>query len=92
MINRRFGRPDGHSFFFAGIWRPWTGDRGTKAKPNVGQHHLFSFLTTEPNNLVKLIHEKAMPVILTTQDDIERWLAAPVEEALKLQRPAPDDL
>ncbi len=35
------------------------------------------------------VHAKAMPVILTTQAEIETWLTAPVEEALKLQRPLP---
>jgi putative SOS response-associated peptidase YedK len=28
-----FQRPSGTAFCFSGIWRPWTGDRGTKAKP-----------------------------------------------------------
>jgi putative SOS response-associated peptidase YedK len=32
-----------------------------------------------------------MPVILATPDEIEQWLEAPVAEALKLQRPLPDD-
>jgi hypothetical protein len=31
-----------------------------------------------------------MPVILTTPDEVETWMAAPAEEALKLQRPLPD--
>ena len=26
-------------FAFAGIWRPWTGTRGTKAAPAEGEHH-----------------------------------------------------
>ena len=30
-----------------------------------------------------------MPVILTNPEDTETWLAAPAEEALKLQRPLP---
>ena len=34
---------------FAGIWRPWTGVRGTKADPVEGEHLLYSFLTSEPN-------------------------------------------
>jgi putative SOS response-associated peptidase YedK len=29
-------------------------------------------------------------VILTKPDEIEIWLTAPVEQALKLQRPLPD--
>jgi putative SOS response-associated peptidase YedK len=32
-----------------------------------------------------------MPVILTTPDEWDAWLNAPVEEALQLQRSLPDD-
>jgi hypothetical protein len=33
-----------------------------------------------------------MPVMLMTPDDVEQWLkGASVEDALKLQKPAPDD-
>jgi putative SOS response-associated peptidase YedK len=31
-----------------------------------------------------------MPVILTKPEEIETWLKAPAEEALKLQRPLAD--
>ncbi|WP_210490856.1 SOS response-associated peptidase [Microvirga antarctica] len=75
---------------FAGIWRPWTGTRGTKAAPVEGEHRLFSFLTTEPNAEVGAIHPKAMPAVLTTQDAFETWLTGPVEDALRLQRPLHD--
>lgn len=33
---------------------------------------------------------KAMPVILTTEQEIDLWLTAPKEEAISLQRPLPD--
>jgi putative SOS response-associated peptidase YedK len=71
---RWFKRPDSAMFFFAGIWRPWTGDRGTKKAPNVGNHTLFSITTTEPNGVVQPVHEQAMPVLLMTPADVGRWL------------------
>jgi putative SOS response-associated peptidase YedK len=90
VINRWFGRTDGLPFFFAGVWREWTGDHGTIAKPDVARHRLYSFLTTEPNGVVQPVHEKAMPVMLLTAEDVKRWLYASAADALKLQKPAPD--
>ncbi|MDO9442101.1 MAG: SOS response-associated peptidase [Beijerinckiaceae bacterium] len=78
-------------FAFAGIWRPWTGTRGTKAAPAEGEHKLFSFLTTSPNAVVDPIHPKSMPAILTTAREWTIWLTAQTPEALTLQRPLPDD-
>ena len=75
-------------FFFAGLWRPWSGTRGKKANPASGDHRLFAFLTCEANDLVRPIHPRAMPVILNTLEACEQWLNAPVQEALDLQRPA----
>jgi putative SOS response-associated peptidase YedK len=75
--------------FFAGIWTRWTSVR--KVKEGETTNDLFAFLTTEPNAIVKPIHAKAMPVILTKPDEVEAWLTAPAAEAMKLQRPLPDD-
>src|SRR3954470_1120625 len=73
---------------FAGIWTNWTSVR--KVREGETTNDLFAFLTTEPNALVGTYHPKAMPVILTTRDEIDTWMDAPTPIALQLQRPLPD--
>ncbi len=74
---------------FAGIWTPWTSVR--KVKDGETSDELFGFLTTDPNAVVSPFHPKAMPVILTTPEEVDAWLSAPVPEAMALQRPLADD-
>jgi putative SOS response-associated peptidase YedK len=63
-------------FAFAGIWTTFNGDRGTKSKPIPGPHQVYGLLT-EANAAVKPIHPKAMPVILTSDEERDVWMRAP---------------
>jgi putative SOS response-associated peptidase YedK len=74
---------------FAGLWVPqWTSVR--KLREGEVTADLFGFLTTEPNAEVGALHPKAMPVVLTSAEDMDTWMTAPAPVALQLQRPLPD--
>lgn len=89
--NAWFGRNDGKGLmFFAGIHVPgWRSVR--KVKDSMTTDDLFGFLTTDPNGIVKPVHEKAMPALLLTKDETAAWMDAPWEEAQHLARPVSDD-
>lgn len=82
---RWFAPPGGGMLFFAGICGEWYGDYGSKKEPNVGTHKLFSFLTTNANDLVRPVHAKAMPVILRTREENQEWLTAPPNQIESIQ-------
>ena len=75
--------------FFAGIHvRSWTSVR--KLKEGEVTADLFGFLTTSPNAEVSAVHPKAMPVILTTPEQLEAWMTAPAGKVVAMQQPLSD--
>lgn len=66
---------------FAGIWRGWGRNRPA------GALDIFAFLTTTPNEVVRPIHEKAMPVILIGRQAMLNWLEAPLAEVRDIAVP-----
>jgi len=87
-----FAVPDIEIATFAGFWCPFKGERlmgqpGQKRRVRQSADwRLFAFLTTEANDIVRPIHEKAMPVILFEPAEQTEWLNGE-EVSLRLQKP-----
>jgi putative SOS response-associated peptidase YedK len=73
-------------FGLAGLWDVWRKPDGKKVES-------FTIITMEPNELLRLIHNR-MPVILQPEDE-EQWLDAsrtPFVKAKSLLKPYPEEL
>jgi len=73
-------------FAFARLWDVWR-------KPDGKRVESFTIITTEPNELVRPVHNR-MPVILSREDE-EQWLDAsrtPFVKAKSALKPYPDEL
>ena len=79
------GMKDDGIFAFAGLWDTW--------KDKASGHELLTYtiLTTDPNELLKTIHNR-MPVIVPPKD-YSRWMAPadPAQLPVDLLRPYPVD-
>jgi putative SOS response-associated peptidase YedK len=82
--------------YFAGVWQTWRGLRlaeqpGKKRREREERDWtLFAFLTTEANDVVRPVHDKASPVILIDSAEQTEWLAGG-EQSFRLQRPLPNE-
>jgi putative SOS response-associated peptidase YedK len=73
-------------FGLAGLWDMWRNPNGQRVES-------FTIITTEPNELIRPIHNR-MPVILKPEDE-EQWLdvsRTPFSKAQSLLKPYPDEL
>lgn len=74
-------------FAFPGIWRSYTGP--VRKNGETVTQEVYSILTTEPNELTATINHERMPVLLSSDEEIESWLKGPPSEALEVARRYP---
>lgn len=68
--------------FFASIHvKQWESVR--RVKDGLTRDYLYGFLTTEPNDVVKPIHEKAMPVLLQTKEETDIWMTVTLNHSVR---------
>jgi putative SOS response-associated peptidase YedK len=80
-IPHRIALKDNKPFAFAGIWGAWTTPDGEEIRS-------FSIITTEPNQLMKPLHQR-MPVILKKENE-GKWLQEiEISEAQAMLEPYP---
>jgi putative SOS response-associated peptidase YedK len=81
-----FSLADGGLFAFAGIWA------GLPERSGDGVLHSCAIVTTEPNGLIRPIHDR-MPVVLPVEAE-DAWLdsGAEVDALRELLVPAPDEM
>jgi len=75
-ILTRFALKEENLFAFAGLWDLWQSPEGSEICT-------FTIITTEPNQLVKLVHNR-MPVILLRENE-DKWLNHETQDIKTLQ-------
>ena len=87
--------PDVEVAYFAGVWRPWHGERlaeqpGKKRRARTrARLELFSFLTTEANDVVRPCTKRRCRSSSSIPTNKAEWLGGG-EASLRLQRPLPN--
>lgn len=76
---------------FAGIFVPECASV-REVKDGEATVELFAFLKREPKQEVAVVHPKAMPIVLTVEEEWKQWLRQGWDAAKVLQQPLPDGL
>jgi putative SOS response-associated peptidase YedK len=66
--------------------------RTGEGEDETGEHQLLAFVTSESNDIVRPVHAKAMPVLLTMAEEWDTWITGSVEQAIALQMPLANEM